>query len=569
MALAVAGAGELHRRPCLRRRQARRCGCRQGAAIDPARVTSSWVGSVDHGLVADLGDQIAGGDDDAAGIRYRLHAPVAFDQCSKAPTLSLALSSFSLVTQQWPSPLLHRAPGRLAAKRRSSGSCRLLRCRARQVDGGVALGLGADLHAEHGVWKVEGPVPGQGREPRPSRGDRPPRRPRAIPTRRKACPTAELKLYRPGELAPCGWWSTRRGHGGGAGRPASSMDYQLFDPREGQGPGPGDPQSPTKDEVGNISQTIDAGAAYDMHGYQFRPRGRQAADRRSSSPTSALRQSRVCGPVVDVAEQVKRYNPGKRVFIHMEIYNQTHPQQSASAAQAHAYHLESAVDRDQELYTIELIEGGALESTSSQAGLQGRQPELTRPARTYWRDADAYDVIVWSWIRRSCWRTAASTAASCWFSLLKAGGRMVTRNIKIPAASNQFSIPLDRTRPSRSPPSTGVRCSRPVVERRPAELDGSRAPMRGPAARLRPRESRPAGDWMTSCRTSSAPGRPCGASKFTASVAEREGFHRSAHHGRSTVASSRRARRPYSAIDDDNGPEQDVFSMFQATQRRE
>jgi hypothetical protein len=37
--------------------------------------------------------------------------------------------------------------------------------------------------------------------------------------------------------------------------------------------------------------------------------------------TPALCQSRICGPVVDVAEQVKRDSPGDVAFIHQEIYN--------------------------------------------------------------------------------------------------------------------------------------------------------------------------------------------------------------------------------------------------------
>jgi len=38
--------------------------------------------------------------------------------------------------------------------------------------------------------------------------------------------------------------------------------------------------------------------------------------------TPALCQSRVCGPVVDVAEQVKASHKGDAAFIHMEIYNE-------------------------------------------------------------------------------------------------------------------------------------------------------------------------------------------------------------------------------------------------------
>ena len=37
--------------------------------------------------------------------------------------------------------------------------------------------------------------------------------------------------------------------------------------------------------------------------------------------TPALCQSRVCGPVVDIAEQVKADYDGDAEFIHMEIYN--------------------------------------------------------------------------------------------------------------------------------------------------------------------------------------------------------------------------------------------------------
>lgn len=41
--------------------------------------------------------------------------------------------------------------------------------------------------------------------------------------------------------------------------------------------------------------------------------------------TPALCQSRVCGPVVDVAQQVADEYKGKADFIHMEVYNQNNP----------------------------------------------------------------------------------------------------------------------------------------------------------------------------------------------------------------------------------------------------
>jgi hypothetical protein len=64
--------------------------------------------------------------------------------------------------------------------------------------------------------------------------------------------------------------------------------------------------------------------------------------------TPALCQSRVCGPVEDVAEQVKSEYGDRMDFIHMEIYNDNKPKQAASGAilgnlrpQVRAYHLES------------------------------------------------------------------------------------------------------------------------------------------------------------------------------------------------------------------------------------
>ncbi len=51
-------------------------------------------------------------------------------------------------------------------------------------------------------------------------------------------------------------------------------------------------------------------------------------------------QSRVCGPVVDVAEQVKEQFDGKAAFIHMEIYNDNDPSKGVRP-QVRAFHLPS------------------------------------------------------------------------------------------------------------------------------------------------------------------------------------------------------------------------------------
>ena len=59
-------------------------------------------------------------------------------------------------------------------------------------------------------------------------------------------------------------------------------------------------------------------------------------------------QSRVCGPVVDVAEQVKQEYGDKAAFIHMEIYNDNDPEQGRAAAGAGVPPAERAVAvRDQ------------------------------------------------------------------------------------------------------------------------------------------------------------------------------------------------------------------------------
>jgi hypothetical protein len=66
--------------------------------------------------------------------------------------------------------------------------------------------------------------------------------------------------------------------------------------------------------------------------------------------TPALCQSRVCGPVVDVAEEVKAEHQGETAFIHMEIYNDNELEKGFRP-QVAAYHLPTepwafAIDRN-------------------------------------------------------------------------------------------------------------------------------------------------------------------------------------------------------------------------------
>jgi hypothetical protein len=70
-------------------------------------------------------------------------------------------------------------------------------------------------------------------------------------------------------------------------------------------------------------------------------------------------QSRVCGPVVDVAEQLKQTYGDKAAFIHMEIYNENNPSKHVRP-QVKAFHLPSepwlfAIGRDGRVK--EVIEG--------------------------------------------------------------------------------------------------------------------------------------------------------------------------------------------------------------------
>jgi hypothetical protein len=78
--------------------------------------------------------------------------------------------------------------------------------------------------------------------------------------------------------------------------------------------------TPTKTEVGDVSKIDTRVPPGTMHDENF-------ADVLGRKPivlvfaTPALCKSRVCGPIVDEAEQLKSQYSGKAAFIHMEIYN--------------------------------------------------------------------------------------------------------------------------------------------------------------------------------------------------------------------------------------------------------
>jgi hypothetical protein len=69
-------------------------------------------------------------------------------------------------------------------------------------------------------------------------------------------------------------------------------------------------------------------------------------------------QSRVCGPVVDVAEQVKQENEGKAAFIHMEIYENNEPPKTRPQVRAFGLETEPwlfAIDKQGKV--AEVVEG--------------------------------------------------------------------------------------------------------------------------------------------------------------------------------------------------------------------
>jgi len=94
-------------------------------------------------------------------------------------------------------------------------------------------------------------------------------------------------------------------------------------------PGPGDPappvHTPTVGDVGGDLASIDTRTPPGtMHDVDFADVvGKQTAVLLFATP--ALCTSRVCGPVVDITEQVKSQRPDDAAFIHMEIYEDNDP----------------------------------------------------------------------------------------------------------------------------------------------------------------------------------------------------------------------------------------------------
>ncbi|HEX2127850.1 MAG TPA: hypothetical protein VHF58_01390 [Solirubrobacterales bacterium] len=109
-----------------------------------------------------------------------------------------------------------------------------------------------------------------------------------------------------------------------------------------QVPAPGEKaprvHTPTRDDVANIEEIDTRVPPGTMHEDDL-------ADVLGKEPvvllfaTPALCQTRVCGPVVDVAEQVKRDMPDAASYIHMEIYEDNIAKRNNLRPQVTAYNL--------------------------------------------------------------------------------------------------------------------------------------------------------------------------------------------------------------------------------------
>jgi hypothetical protein len=130
-----------------------------------------------------------------------------------------------------------------------------------------------------------------------------------------------------------------------------------FDPPDVGDPAPS-VHTPTADEVADISEIDTRVPPDDMHDEDL-------ADVLGRKPvvllfaTPQLCQSRICGPVVDVAEQVKREFGDRVAFIHQEVYNDNEINKGVRP-QMRSYRLPSepwlfVIDRSGEVSTV--IEG--------------------------------------------------------------------------------------------------------------------------------------------------------------------------------------------------------------------
>ena len=159
----------------------------------------------------------------------------------------------------------------------------------------------------------------------------------ADPDAAKVVYVADLVLDQPGEWRLAAL--VRRGGGEpAAATVAGPVIVTMRDPLPSPGEAAPKVHTPTRDDVADISEIDTRVPPGTMHEDDL-------ADVLGRKPvvllfaTPALCQSRVCGPVVDVAEQVKRERGDEAAFIHMEIYNDNIPDPKNLRSQVKAYNL--------------------------------------------------------------------------------------------------------------------------------------------------------------------------------------------------------------------------------------
>jgi hypothetical protein len=142
-------------------------------------------------------------------------------------------------------------------------------------------------------------------------------------------------------------------------------------------PGPGDKapvvSTPTEDDVADISQIETRDPPDTMHEDDLaHVLGREPVVLLFATP--ALCQSRTCGPVVDIAEQVKSEHGDDAAFIHMEVYEDNSPDRGVRP-QLRAYGLQT----EPWLFVIDSsgTVSTAIEGAFSAADLEAALQEVT------------------------------------------------------------------------------------------------------------------------------------------------------------------------------------------------
>lgn len=224
-----------------------------------------------------------------------------------------------------------------------------------QVDGSQVLDAEVAIYAARGAR-------GEARGPYPARVESLKTEPQFVaqttaPDDAKVVYVADVPLDRPGE------WRLLAVRRAGDGFTASRLPSVVVERHEAI-PEPGEPapkvHTPTFEDVGPDVASIDTRVPPStMHADDL-------ADVLGRKPvvllfaTPALCVSRVCGPVVDVAEQVKAEHGDDVAFIHMEIYEDNEPGPRNLRPQVRAYGLPTepwlfVIDADGRV--VERIEG--------------------------------------------------------------------------------------------------------------------------------------------------------------------------------------------------------------------